>query len=325
MKDYIAEIDDGRPLPPLDAYTSQEALMFGLKLVYTSARIYRVKGDAETSETNVQRFKDHFGANPVVVAKVWTALQETTLPRARIRVLKFDAFLESLNFLCRHKRECEREAQFDKSPNTIRKWSWCYLMKMQALKHQKIVFPPVEEFGDEDWIISVDGTHALWNEPTHEEFSQDREAHSHKKRHAGLCYELGIGLFESKLYWMNGAFKAGPNDKSNFIRDGGLKELLASMGKKAVGDKGYTGYPNECSTFNAFDSDAVKMFKSRAQMRHEQFNGVLKEFSSLADQFRHRKENFEVCFEAACVVCQCRMENGEPLFDLLAGIEVKDD
>lgn len=274
-------------------------------------------------KTNAQRFKDHCGANPVVVAAVWEDLQTTTVPRARIKVLKLDAFLESMNFPHRHKRECEREAQFDKSPKTLRKWSWHYLMKTQALKAQKIVFPATNDFGTDTLILSVDGTHCTWNEPSHPEFSQDSKAYSHKKKHAGLCHELGIHLWESKLTWMNGAFYAGANDKSNFIRDGGSQQKLMLIGKKAVGDKGHTGYPDVCSTFNAHDHDAVKEFKSRAQMRHEQFNGMLKEYSTLFDQFRHKKENFEVCFEAASVICQCRMENGEPLFDILAGIETQ--
>lgn len=287
--------------------------------MYSEERIIRVHGDPGESKTNVQRFKDHYGANPVVVATIWEDLQTTNIPRARITVLKFEAFLEALNFLYRYKRESEREAQFDKSPKTIRKWSWYYLMKVQALKASKIVFPSIEELGNDVWIMTVDGTHSQWNEPSHPEYSQDRKAFSFKKHHAGLCYELGISLFESRLIWMNGSFYAGANDKKNFV-DKGLKDKLEAIGKKALGDKGYTGYTNVCSTFNAFDSDAVKKFKSRAQMRHEQFNGMLKEFSSLDNQFRHKQANFEVCFEAACVVCQYRLENGEPLFDLLAGI-----
>ena len=123
--------------------------------------------------------------------------------------------------------------------------------------------------------------------------------------------------------WMNGSFPAGPNDKSNFIREHGLRDKLTEMGKMAVGDKGYTGYPDVCSTFNAFDHKVVKLFKSRAQMRHEQFNGMLKGFSCLDDMFRHEQDKFEVCFEAACVICQCRMEHGEPLCDLLAGLEAE--
>ena len=81
-------------------------------------------------------------------------------------------------------------------------------------------------------------------------------------------------------------------------------------------------YSEQCSTFNAFDHPAVKEFKSRAQMRHEQFNGMLKEFSTLVDAFRHEQEKFKVCFEAAAVICQYRMEHGEPLYDILAGISI---
>jgi len=195
-----------------------------------------------------------------------------------------------------------------------------YLLKIQALQAMKIAFPSVEDFGDDILIMSVDGTHSLFHQIAHHEFSQNRTHFSHKKKHAGLCYELGIHLYESRLTWTNGSFPAGPNDKANFTREGGLRDKLQAIGKKAVGDKGHTGCPDKCSTFNALDNPAVKAFKSRAQMRHEQFNGMLKEFSSLADQFRHEQEWFEVAFEAACVICQYRMENGEPLFDLMAGI-----
>lgn len=323
MERYIDKIDNGREAPPpLMLLSSREVLMHGVQLVYSQARIYRVRGDPSASKTNMQRFKDHFGANSVVVAKLWEELQTTNLPRARVMVLKFDAFLEALNFVYRYKRESEREAQFDKSPKTVRKWSWYYLVKIQALKASKIVFPSLEEMGTDIWIMTVDGTHSIWNEPSHAEFSQDRKAFSFKKHHAGLCYELGISLFESKLIWMNGSFYAGANDKKNFV-DRGLKDKLEAIGKKALGDKGYCGYSKECSTFNPFDSDALKQFKSRAQMRHEQFNGMLKEFSSLDNQFRHSQMKFDVCFEAVCVICQYRMEHGEPLFDLLAGIDVQ--
>ena len=289
--------------------------------MFSDKRILRVKGDPYTSQTNVQRFKDHYGANPVVVAHIWGDLQTTSIPKARITVLNFDMFLMALNFLYRYHRESEREAQFDKSPKTLRKWAWYYLVKIQLLQRQKIVFPEAESFGDTILIMSVDGVHSLFHEIAHHELSQNREYYSHKYNHAGLCYELGIHLYEPKLIWINGSFAAGPNDKANFTREHGLKDKLASIGKKAVGDKGYTGYSDQCSTFNAFDHPAVMEFKSRAQMRHEQFNGMLKEYSSLKDMFRHEQDKFEVCFEAACVICQYRMEHGEPLFDLLAGMD----
>lgn len=323
MDECTEHIDD-RPTPDLATFTATEVLKAGLDLIFSAAKIARVKGDPHTSKTNIQRFKDHCGANPAIISLIWSELQTTSHSAARIKVLKFDHFLESLNFLYRYHREAEREGQFDKSPKTLRKWNWYYLLKTQALKSTKIVFPPTEEFGDDIWVMSVDGVHSEFKEIGHHEFSQNRRYFSHKKKHAGLCHELGIHLFESKLIWMNGSFPAGPNDKGNFVNEG-LRDKLASIGKKAVGDKGYTGYPDVCSTFNAFDSTAVKKFKSRAQMRHEQFNGMLKEFSTLDNQFRHDQDKFEVCFEAACVICQYRLENGEPLFDILAGIEFEDE
>ena len=320
MDEYIDPIDNGRPFPALSVLSAKEVLKRGLELLFKEGRIHRVTGDPYTSATNIQRFKNHFGANPAVVALIWADLQTTVIAKARITVFKFDMFLMALHFLYRYHRESEREAQYDRSPKILRKWAWYYLIKIQMLQSAKIVFPTAEEVGDVVIFMSVDGTHSLFHEISHHEFSQNRTYFSHKKKHAGLCYELGIHLYESRLVWMNGSFPAGPNDKSNFTREGGLRDKLADMGLMCVGDKGYTGYSEQCSTFNAFDHPAVKEFKSRAQMRHEQFNGMLKEFSSLDNQFRHDQDKFEVCFEAACVICQYRMEHGEPLFDLLAGI-----
>lgn len=105
----------------------------------------------------------------------------------------------------------------------------------------------------------------------------------------------------------------------------GLLDKLRSVGKKALGDKIYNGYPDAVSTFNAFDDDAVMDFKARAQMRHEQFNGMMKEFAVLDTRFRSPDdEKFATCFEAVAVICVYRMEHGEPLFDVLAGIEIID-
>ena len=133
-----------------------------------------------------------------------------------------------MHFLCRCKRESEREALFDKSTKTLRKWCWHCLEKIQALKHQKIVFPSADQLGDDVWIMTVDGTHNLFKEPTHPTFSQDSSYFSHKKKHAGLDYELGIDLFHSKLIWMNGPFPAGQNDKKIFSVQHSLRWRRAS-------------------------------------------------------------------------------------------------
>jgi len=304
--------------------TPDEILMRGLRLMFTEQRINNVNGDPRVSVRNMQRFKDHCGAKPLVAAKLWEDLIAADLAEdEQPSRLSVDGLLEALHFLCRHRTESEREATFDKSTKTLRKWCWHCLKRIQDLKSKKIVFP--DAFGADVWIMTVDGTHCKTNEPMHTECSQDEKCFSHKHKNSGLSYELGIDLFRSNLIWMNGPFPAGQNDNGTFAKEGGLKEKLTATGKKALGDKACNGHPEQCSTCNAFDGPAVKSLKSRAQMRHEQFNGLLKEFYCLNGRFRHGEKKFAMCFEAVCALCQCRLENGEPLFDLLAGIELNEE
>lgn len=191
----------------------------------------------------------------------------------------------------------------------------CYFLTcLQALKEEVIVWP--EDWGDDIWIITVDGTHCWINEPTHPDWSQDKSFFSHKYNKAGVNYELGIAIACSRLVWMNGPFKAGKSDNKIF-RDCGLKGLLASIQKKAIGDQGYNGHRGECSTYNAHDCRGVRKFKSRALKRHENFNGMTKEYDCLSGRFRHGVESFARMFEAICVICQYKIEDDRPLYDVL--------
>ena len=316
-----------QPLQPFMGFSAHDMLMTGLRIMYTEKRINNVNGNPHESKTNNQRFKDHYGASCYVMADIWRDMQIFSFdllpcpenPIIHPKKLAIEYFLEAAHFLYRYKRECEREALFDKSPKTLRTHCWYYLQRIQALKSHKIVFP-VSRQGDDVWLLSVDGTHCRINDPTHPEFSQDSKYFSHKWNHAALNYELGVSLFESKILWINGPFPAGTNDNKVFA-DYGLKEKLRELGMKAVADKGYNGHPEQCSTFNAYDSEPVKMLKARAQMRHEQVNGIIHEFQSMDDCFRHGEEKHKICFEAVCVITQYRMDHGEQLYDVLAGIK----
>jgi hypothetical protein len=115
---------------------------------------------------------------------------------------------------------------------------------------------------------------------------------------------------------MKGPTKAGGNDLSVVLRKGLKKKLIATK-KKGIGDGGYIGHPGELSTPNSHDSKEAKKFKSRTLKRHENFNGLTKIFDCLSGRFRHSVDRFKNCFEAACVICQYKMENGSPLYDIL--------
>ena len=246
----------------IEIFTIEEVLNFGLTLIgYKQRKIERAK-DA----TNRTRFKSHYGASPTVAAIIYSDLQVTTIEDAFVpsskRSLKF--FLMALHHLKVYPTEIQREATFDISPSYGRQWVWYYVKKIQALKESRIVWP--HDFGPSIWVITVDGIHCWVNEPTHAIWSQDRRYFSHKYNHAGLSYELGISL-TGGLVWMNGPFRAGWNDKKIFV-EGGLRDRLVSIGKKAIADSGYVGYTNAVSTPNPHDDDEVKRFKSRATLRH---------------------------------------------------------
>jgi hypothetical protein len=220
-----------------------------------------------------------------------------------------------MHHLKRYPTELEREPLFDIDCSKGRDWVWFYVERIQQLKHEKVSWP-ADNFGDDLWVLTVDGTHCDTNEPVHAIWSQDKKMFSHKSGQAGWNYELGIALFVSKLIWMRGPFKAGESDNQTFqIR--GLKEKLETVKKRGIADGGYPGHPKLLSTPNNHDSKPVKLFKSRALKRHETFNGMTKRFECLRNRFRHDKAKFAQCFEAVCVICQYQCDMGEPLYDIL--------
>ena len=136
-------------------YTVSEILITGLKAVnYTDKRINAVKQAPTTSKTNIQRFKNHYGVKPLIVAQLFEDLQITKLETAKLTVREGGKDLyhifESLHFLRCYKTESNRESTFDVSPKTIRQRAWVLLEKIALLKHEKIIFP--KEFGNDIWL-----------------------------------------------------------------------------------------------------------------------------------------------------------------------------
>jgi hypothetical protein len=158
--------------------------------------------------------------------------------------------------------------------------------------------------------MTVDGTHCPINEPR--PFSTKWSSHKLGKS-AGIDYELGLRIHESKLAWIYSS-PAGTNDIDIFRQ--ALKGALPD-GKRVVGDRGYTGEPDYISYRNPLDPREIQDFKDRALSRHEHINGRLKRFACLTRRFRHGVRMHKVVFTAVCVIQQYDMDNGsqEPLMD----------
>ena len=271
--------------------------------------------------TNFGRFKSAFGASPSTLCTIYEDLQTSSIVDDGfiVKLVGDDTslkwFLISFHFLRKYPTEKDRSLIFNVSERYSRDLIWTMLRRVQALKAKKITWPD-DLGGSDSWIMTVDGTHCWIAEPKHKTWSQDSDYYSHKYNKAGIDYELGISLNSQKLVWMNGPFKAGKNDKFIF-KHKGLKDRLHQLGKKAIGDSGYVGYRQHCSTPNPSDSATVKKFKSRALLRQESFNGMTKVFESLSGRFRHSVEKFPIVFEAVCVICQYKTEFEQPLYDIL--------
>ena len=293
--------------------TIHRMLQFGLELFYSTDRINRA-----LAITNISRFNIKFGIQPVTACTVYEDLQKTNIDASRIdspddTTLKH--FLMSLYYLRKYPTEDEMESTLDFSPRYISRIVWKFVHRIQAMKAQKIVWP--DNLNNEDtWVLTVDGTHCWIQEPSHPEFSQDKSKYSHKLNKAGKSYELGMDL-NGGLIWMNGPYDAGENDIAIFRKPNGLKDRLQLLGKKAIGDLGYRGEPKCVSFPNPDDLKGVALFKSRALKRHENFNCMTKVFQVLAGRFRHAEDKFGAAFEAVCVLCQYKLENELPLYDIL--------
>lgn len=168
---------------------------------------------------------------------------------------------------------------------------------------------------DEIFIVSVDGVHCRIQEPRKQ---PDAAWFSHKHHCAAVTYEIGIAIRSDFCVWAKGYEQASVADLRVFrggdvVEEGSLKALMPP-GKKIIGDCGYLGEADVISTRNTFDTPEVKVLKMRARARHETFNGRIKNFSILAERFRHDVSKHESVFMAVCVIIQYDMENGHPLF-----------
>jgi hypothetical protein len=327
-------------------YTADEILSIGLTLM----GFPHERQESVSRDKNLDRFRSHYGSNPVVYAQIWEDLQLTDIEDARIdaptaKSLKY--FLMSINFLKCYPVRNVQEGDFGISDRTAREKSWLFLKKIQALKAEKvslhycalsencfthfqcIVFAFISSFSDclagkldkrkqstcsKIFLITVDGVHCHINEPTHPVLKQDPVFYSHKSNRAGLNYELGMSVYDNKLVWMNGPFPAGRHD-INIFRTEGLKDKIPA-GKLVIGDNGYHGEPNIISTPNSHDPPEVRQLKSRALSRHETFNGRIKNFACVRERFRHRKEYHKIVFEAVCVICQYQIEHEGSIFSV---------
>jgi DDE superfamily endonuclease len=305
--------------------TGEEILRRGLMLLgWSERKLARASRNRHAKHTHL--FICDFGANPHVVAEIFSDLQTTDIAAVKIDDATIDDLenlLFALQFLKVYPTEGQRQNKWHQCDRVLRDNCWDILLRLQALKATKIVWPTDAEIGDNIWIGTVDGTHVKTQEPNHPDLPKDPKAFSYKNKAAGLSYEIAVLLWDSRIIWINGPFPASSHDATIFAAPGGLKEKLQGSGVKLIADRGYGGHSDTISTMNAHDSPEVSNLKTRARLRQESVNSKIKTLRITdSARFRHRgvhtdgQLKFKICFEAAVVVTQYKMEINEPLFDV---------
>jgi hypothetical protein len=159
------------------------------------------------------------------------------------------------------------------------------------------------------WMLSVDGTHCPITEPR--PFSSEWSSHKLGGK-AGVNYEIGLLIDKPKLVWVEGPTKPGKeNDLMVFRRR--LKSAIDEMrrpGVKCIADGIYGAEPDYVSIKNDFDPVDIKHFKNRVSSRHENFNGLLKNYHSLTKKFHHGLDWQKICFRAVCCLVMFQIESG---------------
>lgn len=258
-------------------------------------------------KAKIGQFKDNFGLHPKHAASVLKDL----LVFGYVDPDEADliGFFAALSFLRSYQREKKRRNTFEMNEKPLRELTWTWVKNLAKLKAIKIVWPADEEWGDDTFIVSVDGTHRRTNEPRHLRFRRNGINYSHKSNSAGVNHEIAIDLWSQRVVHANRFDPAGRPDKSIF-----KEELMHKIpeGCRVVCDNGYEGLPHIYSAYNQFDTERSKEFKKRAKSRHERFNGMLKTWLAFDDRLRHGTANEDAIFEAVVTMCQYQIEDTDP-------------
>ena len=255
--------------------------------------------------TQMRRFREMYGCDPVVVQVVWYDLEPNLPPKTKLEHLFWSLF-----FLRKYPTDGDMATRYHKDPSTVRKWVWTIIFALSDLKADKIKFPESDSWVL-TFIVSVDGTDCPIEEPR----PFDKAWFSQKFKGPGVKYEVALDVLTGCCVWINGPFKASKSDITIYRE--GLRQLIPE-GRFAVGDLGYRGEPANMTYPNALDPEDVAELKRRISARQETFFSRMKSFKVLKVPFRHKPvmQRHKRCFEAVAVLVQYSIDNGSPLFHI---------
>jgi hypothetical protein len=144
-------------------------------------------------KTHRQRFRDFYGISPESCRQLFLDLQQRTKEKMNLNPLNY---LMTLDWLKSYATEPHLAGRWKCDEDTVRKWIWVYVSKIQELKGYKIVWGNWGDKDDAVFILSVDGVHCRTYECRKDPSSK---WYSHKHNGPGLTYELAIAICSNQL------------------------------------------------------------------------------------------------------------------------------
>lgn len=154
-------------------------------------------------------------------------------------------------------------------------------------------------------FTSIDGVDFKIDEPK----PFDRKWFSHKFKHAGLRYEIGLSLRKGEIVWASGGYPCGAYPDLKLARE--LFVDFLEDNERSVADDGY----KDAKYFllpNCADAQRHK----RIMARHETVNKRIKQFKVLSETFRHDIGLHKLCFHAVVNLTQLVIKHEAPLFPI---------
>ena len=284
----------------------------GLELL---KRTYSHRATTRTREESIMSL---YGSSSRVLAEQWYDLTTTSVEGAKldpedISEAGFLKFMKAHNWVWDYPKNAETFAQrWDQSKRiSYGEHVWDFIMKIAQLKHSKIVWEDrLDDVDLEIFIISVDGVDFRIREVSNARLNKVPGNCSHKHRHGALRYEIAVSVKTGRCVSINGPFRGAESELTIF--DSSLSKKMLP-GKMGIADGGYSSR-KQLSCTNVRDREDVRAFKRRVRMRHETFNGRLKNFRSLQDTFHHHQSKHGYVFDMVCVTVQYQLDCGAPLF-----------
>ena len=139
---------------------------------------------------------------------------------------------------------------------------------------------------------------------------------SHSVRKPACKCEIGVSM-EGNIAWVSTPHRGSVHDVSVFRK--ALRSAIPDKHRVIVAHR-CCGPDRKVAPLQNSDDEFVFAFKKLSLAQHDACTNRIKDFKATSHCFKQDLPFQLVCFNAVSVLCQCNIENGEPLVDTVGQV-----